>query len=193
MTTIPMFDVIPVSGLYQGERLCYVCKLGGEPVLALFIKLSELKTSPLLAAVEELRDEHPELQVFVVCLSAHTPALEQELRELAASRELRVPLVLLPTNNLPPSLPVDPAAADTILLYRGRQLKKKFENTGARLRAGESDDLFRDLNADATGAARTMGVPPMFNALAADDRPTDPAAAPLQSLRSSTQDLLSSL
>jgi hypothetical protein len=129
MTTMPMFDVLPITGADQGRGpLCYVCKLGSEPVMAVFAKPETLETSGLLEAVQLLSNSYERLQAFVVCISAPDQHLENDLQALAAAKGITVPLVLLPDGKLPASLPVKPDAENTVLTYRGRQITAIQEN-----------------------------------------------------------------
>lgn len=130
MNTVPMFDVIPVTGPNQGQgRVCYVCKLGSAPAVVAFIKPESLDAAiPLVEAIQRLSDLHAKLQAFVVYLGEPDEGLKQRLRALAEEKNLAIPLTVLPEGGLPASVPISPDAANTVLLYRGRQIVKKAEN-----------------------------------------------------------------
>ena len=129
MTTVSMFDVIAVTGTsHNGSRFCLVCSLGSAPVMVAFVQPSALDKPGLLEALQVISDTYKLLQVVVVCLAAPSDALEQKLREIAEVKKLRIPLAVLPNGELPASLPVNPSAENTVLLYRGRRIRRQFEN-----------------------------------------------------------------
>jgi hypothetical protein len=132
MNTMPMFDVIPVTGQSQGQGpVCFVCKLGSAPVVAAFIKSEKLESaSPLLEQLQRMSDSKAELQAFVVCQGLPDESLKQRLRTFAEEKHLTISLTVLPEGQLPPSIPVSPDAENTVLFYRGRQIVRKIENIG---------------------------------------------------------------
>lgn len=177
METIPMFDVIPVTGPYKDQgRMCYVCKLGSNSVVAAFIREDFIESPGLLEAIQQLSNANEELHAFVVCLNKAQPdeQLKAKLRLIAENRKIVIPLMVLPEGKIPPSLPINEEAENTVVFYKGRRIAKKLENirfetppevllfdssimpmninvaNAAHETAIDSSQTFRDLNDSAT-------------------------------------------
>jgi hypothetical protein len=107
-----------------------VCQLGSASVITAFIKPDSPQRDTYIEYVQTMEENHPELQAFVIILSGPDEKLTQELRDLASREEnpIKVPLTVLdPEVGLPDSIPINPDADVTILLYRGRHFEKIFE------------------------------------------------------------------
>ncbi len=129
MNVLNHLYVVPITGPNQGRgSTCYVCQLGSSSVIAAFIKLNSPERDTYIKEVQTLYDKNPALHAFVVILSEPNMQLEQELKALTDREKLTIPLTVLdPTAGLPDSIPINPAADYTLLLYRGKHFEKMIE------------------------------------------------------------------
>lgn len=130
MATMPMFDVIPVTGTWRNEgRFCAICAVGGAPALFAFLSPRALRREGVLRDIQAISDRQRELQVMVICTGDPSPELRREMVDLASGEKLRVPLTLLPQSELPALLKqhgINPNSDRAALLFEGQRVVASF-------------------------------------------------------------------
>jgi len=151
VVTLPMIYVLPLTGPDQKlGRICLICRAQSAPAVAAFVKPAvgeKVRTSirilNLIGAIQALCDRHAPLQGTVVINAQDQVVMESngdrretvrqpfrdEVNALAKEASRSILFANVPLGGFPDSVPVDPAADNTILFFRNRQLSDTFKNT----------------------------------------------------------------
>ncbi len=92
------FDVKDCTGPAMGKTLCYFCRYGGRPVVAIFTRQINDHVGTLVSEIESAVKKHREqrLAAFLVYVTKDTPAAEGALKDIARRFEItRTPLTIL--------------------------------------------------------------------------------------------------
>jgi hypothetical protein len=125
------FLVRDCTGPAAGKRLCYMCRYGTRPIVAVFARQVDANTAALVKridnAVKENRAER--LAAFVVLIDNDTSAAETKLKALAAKQMISdTPLTIF--NDKKSKLAVDYKLADdsplTVMLWRGAKFHASY-------------------------------------------------------------------
>ena len=85
------FKIEDVTGPFKGENLCYPCKYGSKPVIALFFRETSEELATLLKEVDSLiqKFENKKLRAFGILITAEPEKDKQTLIELAEKQQLK--------------------------------------------------------------------------------------------------------
>ncbi len=142
------FLVRDCTGPAAGKRLCYMCRYGARPTVAVFIRDCSGTSDSIVKLIDTAVRDHRQrrLAAFVVLLAKDTESAEQQLKALAASAEIsETPLTIF--SDAPNKLDAYGLGQDsplTVMLWRGgrlRSLHQVAENSprGATRQAIEQD------------------------------------------------------
>lgn len=126
------------DGVEQGKVLCYRCKLGNRPVIAVFARSADDKLAALMKALDALvvHNEDKKAASFVNLLGDDADALKEASKSLVEKSKAENIAVVVPIEhkNGPEALKLNPDADVTVLIYN----KGKIEANHA-LAAGKLD------------------------------------------------------
>jgi hypothetical protein len=128
------FQVVDVTGPHKGQQLCYRCSYGAAPVIAGFVNGDVTKATKLVADLQKIVDAHKAqgLKSFVVFMSG--PESKDAIQKLAAQDKSTIPLVFLPKGTTEDDIAaykINPKSQNTVLLWKGMQVKGNFVNVDA--------------------------------------------------------------
>jgi hypothetical protein len=128
------FQVVDVTGPHKGQQLCYRCSYGVAPVIAGFVNGDVTKASKLIVDLQKIVDAHKAqgLKSFVVFMSG--PESKDAIQKLAADNKTSIPLVFLPKGTKEDDIAaykINPDAKNTVLLWKGMEVKGNFVNVDA--------------------------------------------------------------
>ena len=126
------FQVVDVTGPNKGKQLCYRCQYGAAPVLAAFVNGDASKASKLVGDMQKIVDTHKGLRSFVVFMNG--PESKEAIEKIAAEKKTTIPLVFLPrgtTEEDIASYKISPSAKNTVLLWKGSNVKSNFVDVDA--------------------------------------------------------------
>ena len=123
------FQVVDVTGPNKGRELCYRCQYGASPVVAAFINGDASKASKLVGDLQKIVDAHKDqkLKSFVVFMGG--PAEKDAIVKIAAENKTSIPLTFLPKGTKEADIAaynINPAAKNTVLLWKGMSVKSNF-------------------------------------------------------------------
>lgn len=123
-------DVKDCTGPAAGKTLCYFCRYGYRPTVAIYVRETSPEVIQLIkrtdAAVEQHRSER--LAAFVIYTGADSADLEQQLRDLSRTEGLRhTPLTILrePQQQLQEKYAIAAEAAVTVLLWNETRVRDR--------------------------------------------------------------------
>jgi hypothetical protein len=145
-----MIYALPLTGPDRKlGRICLICRAQSAPAVAAFVRPAvgeNVRTSTrivnLIGIIQALCDRHAPLQGAVVINAQDEVVMESngETKEsvrqpfhddvdaLAKVASTSILLASAPLGGFPDSVPVDPAAGNTILFFRNRQLSATFKD-----------------------------------------------------------------
>lgn len=122
------FLVKDYTGPASGKTLCYYCRYGGRPVVAIFTRSVNKEIGRLVAEIEGKLKVHraERLSAFVVYVAPDTPESVQELKSLAEQHQLvRTPLTILsePEEQLRAKYGFEPELQVLVIGWRGGRVR----------------------------------------------------------------------
>lgn len=118
------------DGVSEGQQLCYRCKLGSRPVVAVFARTADKSLSNLLKELDAVlaKNESKKLSSFVNLLGTDTKALKASAREIVASSGAKNIAVVIPADheNGPAEYRLNPKADVTVLVYKAGTVTANF-------------------------------------------------------------------
>ena len=141
------FDVKDCTGPAAGKTLCYFCRYGHRPVVAIFVNELSPQVESLIKAVDRAAEAHRSQRVaaLVVYLGDDTPEVEDQLRALSRAAELRhTPLTLVRESKaqLREKYQLSKEAAVTMLMWRELRVRDRIAFDTAKIPA----DVIESLN-----------------------------------------------
>ena len=118
--TIHSFFVRAVTGPHRNRSVCYVCRYGTRPVVAVFMQEVDPDLPKLLKAIDEFVDDNrvAGLRSFGVLVTDDSASVVPTLQTMAFDEQIRMPLTASTTTiTSQDSLRLNERAATTIVLY----------------------------------------------------------------------------
>jgi hypothetical protein len=118
--TIHSFFVRAVTGPHRNRSVCYVCRYGTRPVVAVFMQEVDPNLPKLLKAIDGFVDENrvAGLRSFGVLVTDDSASVVPTLQTMAFDEQIRMPLTASTTTIASQdSLRLNEKAATTIVLY----------------------------------------------------------------------------
>ncbi len=119
--TIHSFFVRAVTGPHRNRSVCYVCRFGTRPVVAVFMQEVDPDLPKLLKAIDGFVDENrvSGLRSFGVLVTDDSASVVPTLQTMAFDEQIRMPLTASTTTIVgQDSLSLNEKAATTIVMYR---------------------------------------------------------------------------
>ena len=124
---VPAFYVKDITGDQKGkDELCYRCRYGKNPCIAVFARSLDEKTGKLIARVDQLvvSKKDANLKGFVVFVADDTDSLEPKLTKLAADKNISgTPLTVFKGASGPADYELSKDADVTVLMWVGGEVK----------------------------------------------------------------------
>ena len=112
----------PDDGVEVGEDLCYRCKLGNRPVVAVFARTADKELAMLVRNIDKALadDEETTLASFVNLLGDDRKVLTKTGAEFAKDNKLAKVAVVVPeaAENGPENYKLDPEADVTVMIWK---------------------------------------------------------------------------
>ena len=117
------FEVKDVTGKFKGTEVCYRCKLGDAPVVAIFAREINDKVEKACKELNAQMTTNKELKGFFVYISEDEKA-ESQLREIAKKNELKVlPLTVFKGKAGPDTYSINEKAGVTVVAWKDGTVK----------------------------------------------------------------------
>jgi hypothetical protein len=111
------FTVLTVTGPKPGTTLCYRCRYGIFPTVCIFAREISQPLNELIARIDALCAETPELKCFVVFLTDDD--IEDRLKALAREKNLKhIPLTTLRPSDSPLNYKIAAGAGVTVMIWK---------------------------------------------------------------------------
>jgi len=144
----PAFLVQDATGPAAGtDKLCYRCRYGGNPVVAVFTHKIDANLTSLVkevdAQVEKNKDK--KLKAFVVLLTNDPDKAEPQLKELAEKNNIKnVPLTIFDGPLGPLDYKLSPKAETTVLMWVKSDVKVNHAFSDGKLDQKSIDTIVHD-------------------------------------------------
>ena len=118
------FEVLDCSGPAKGETLCYRCRFKSAPVVSIFSRNIDDKTTALLKEVNGQVEKNKGLKAFFVLLTDDTKGNQAKLAEIATKNKItNVPLTIFEGAAGPESYELSDKADVTVLMWVENDVK----------------------------------------------------------------------
>ena len=120
------FNVKDCTGPSKGESLCYRCKYGARPVVAVFTRTLDANVTSLIKNIDAQvgKNSDKNMKAFVVLLTDDPDAAQPKLVELAKKNKIKnVPLTIFDGQAGPPSYKLQKGAEVTVLMWTKHEVK----------------------------------------------------------------------
>ena len=123
-------DVKDCTGPAAGKTVCYFCRYGYRPVVAIYVNELGPDVARLIKQVDDAVERHRarRLAAFVIYTGPDSAAIEQQLKSLQRSEQLRhTPLTILrePRQQLAEKYHIAEQAALTMLMWRELRVRDR--------------------------------------------------------------------
>ena len=145
---VPAFYVKDITGPSQGKSLCYRCRYGKNPCVAVFARSMNDNTAKLIAEVDQIvgakKDEN--LKGFVVFIAEDTDALEPQVSKLATEKKISAtPLTVFKGVDGPDGYEIAKGADVTVLMWVGGEVKANLSFAPGKLEEKAITHLTEDV------------------------------------------------
>jgi hypothetical protein len=123
---VPAFNVRDVTGPAKGTTLCYACRYGSRPVVAIFAREVNGSVKELVAKIDEKvgANKDKKMAAFVVVLTEDPDGVEPKLETLVKEAKIsNTPLTIVEGVTGPPDYRLSMDAEVTVLMWVGSQVK----------------------------------------------------------------------
>jgi hypothetical protein len=118
------FTVQDCTGPAAGTSLCYRCRYGGAPVVAVFTRKLDDSVATLVKQVDEKVADNKKMKAFVVFLTDDPDKAEPKLKALAEKNHIKnVPLTIFDGLIGPPDYKLSDKAEVTVLMWNKSEVK----------------------------------------------------------------------
>jgi len=130
------FIVQDCTGPKKGTSLCYRCRYGGRPVVAIFTHRIDGKVVDLIKKIDAKvgKNRDRKMAAFVVLLTDDPDKAEPKLVQLAKKHDIRhVPLTIFDGPDGPEAYKLSRKADVTVLMWVQQEVKSNYAFTKGRL------------------------------------------------------------
>ncbi|EAQ81007.1 hypothetical protein [Blastopirellula marina] len=120
------FYVEDVTGPAKGETLCYRCRYGGRPTIAIFAREMDDSVQNLVKQIDEAvaKNSDQKLSAFVVLLSDAPADCKSELEKVAAANKIEeTPLTVFKDSKGPSPYNVSKDAKVSVMMWNAEGVK----------------------------------------------------------------------
>jgi hypothetical protein len=125
------FHVVDVTGKYKVTEVCYRCKLGDEPVVAVFAREINEKVEKAAKQLSADMTKNKELKAFFVLVTDDQEKAEKQLKEIAKKHEIKaLPLTVFKGAKGPDGYNISEKAGVTLVAWKEGTVKmtKAYKN-----------------------------------------------------------------
>jgi hypothetical protein len=144
----PAFMVQDATGPAVGEgKLCYRCRYGGNPVVAVFTRKLDAHVTALVKKVDEqvAKNSDKRMKAFVVYLTNDPDKAENKLKALADKNDItHVPLTIFDGPSGPPAYKLSDNAEVTVLMWVKSDVKVNHAFADGQLDKHAIDGIIKD-------------------------------------------------
>jgi hypothetical protein len=141
------FQVQDVTGPAAGTKLCYRCRYGGNPVVAVFTHKIDDKVTSLVKKVDEevAKNKDKRMKAFVVLLTDDPDHAEPKLKALAEKNNItNVPLTIFDGTMGPLDYKLSDKADVTVLMWTKSDVKVNHAFAPGKLDAASISAILKD-------------------------------------------------
>jgi hypothetical protein len=123
---VPAFNVRDITGPNKGKTLCYRCKYGASPTVAIFARDVDDNLTEVIAQIDKqvAKNENQKMAAFVVFLTDDADKLEPKLEELAKTAKItKTPLTVMEGEVGPPDYKIAKDADITVMMWVEGEVK----------------------------------------------------------------------
>ncbi|GAB5442759.1 MAG: hypothetical protein Fues2KO_31080 [Fuerstiella sp.] len=132
----PAFYVADVTGPAAGEKLCYRCRYGAQPVVNIFARKMDDNVRKLVKEIDGVvgKNRDNKMSAFVVLLTDEPDAKEGELKEIATSAGIKhTPLTVYENSVGPSKYRIAKDADVTVMMWVESDVKVNHALKGSEL------------------------------------------------------------
>jgi hypothetical protein len=141
------FFVQDVTGPAAGTKLCYRCRYGGNPVVAVFTHKIDDKVTSLVKKVDEevAKNKDKRMKAFVVLLTDDPDHAETKLKKVAEKNKIEnVPLTIFDGTMGPSDYKLSDKAEVTVLMWNKSDVKVNHAFAPGQLDADSISAIVKD-------------------------------------------------
>jgi hypothetical protein len=141
------FTVQDATGPAAGTKLCYRCRYGGNPVVAVFTHKIDDKVTSLVKKVDEevAKNKDKRMKAFVVLLTDDPDHAETKLKALAEKHNItNVPLTIFDGTMGPSDYKLSDKADVTVLMWNKSDVKVNHAFAPGQLNAESISAIVKD-------------------------------------------------
>jgi len=118
------FHVMDVTGKFKGTEVCYRCKYGDEPVVAIFAREINDKVERACKELNKQMEANKELKGFFVYISDDAEKAQTQLKEIAKKNEIKtLPLTVFKDKAGPAGYKISEKAGVTVVAWKDGTVK----------------------------------------------------------------------
>jgi len=120
------YYVTDITGPAAGEKLCYRCRYGSQPVVNIFARKMNAEVAELVKQIDGVvaKNRDGKMAAFVVMLTDDPDASEASLKKLAADKEIKhTPLTVFDNSVGPNSYRIAKEADVTVMMWVDSEVK----------------------------------------------------------------------
>ena len=124
--SVPAFNVRDITGPNAGKTLCYRCKYGAQPVVAIFTREVNDNVAELIKKIDAQVGENKDAKMaaFVVTITDNPDSVEPKLESLAKSADIKnTPLTIVEGTSGPPNYKISKDAEVTVMMWVESEVK----------------------------------------------------------------------
>jgi hypothetical protein len=143
----PAFNVKDITGAAASTKLCYRCQYGARPVVSLFVRKMDEKTTKLVKELDAVvgKNSANKMAAFVTVLTDDPDAQEAPLKKIADDQKIaHTPLTVFDNSVGPPKYNIHPKAAVTVMMWVDSNVKVNYALEDGKL----TDELIAQIVKD---------------------------------------------
>ena len=118
------------DGVETGEKLCYRCKLGNRPVVAVFARKNDKQLAALVKELDAIvaKNVSKKMAAFVNLLGEDSKSLKEQATKLVKESKAKNVAVVVPVDHKkgPENYKLNPKAELTVLVYKQGRVRANF-------------------------------------------------------------------
>lgn len=117
---VPAFNVRDITGPQKGKTLCYRCRFGNAPTIAVFAREVDDSLKTLIKQIDDRQTAESDkgLKSFVIFINDDPDAIEPQIEALAKDQKLSgTPLTLIEGVQGPPEYKIARDVAVTVMMW----------------------------------------------------------------------------
>jgi transcriptional regulator of nitric oxide reductase len=144
---VPAFNVRDITGPNKGKTLCYRCKYGDRPVVAVFTRKVDDTVNELVKKIDAQvgKNEAKKMAAFVVVLTDEPDVLEPKLEAVAKDAKVEhTPLTIIEGQTGPPDYKLAKDAEVTVMMWVDSTVKVNHAFEKGKLDKGAIETIVKD-------------------------------------------------